>query len=220
MADFTDWPTATDIEVKLKSAAYWPTDATKILLAQEQCTIAVAAVVSEFERRTGWKPFLAGATDSTWYFDATDPYGELSLDGGFVSITSVTISGNLQTLNTNYTTEPRNATGLGEPITRLNFPYGGYRYGFPTVPNSIVIVGRRGFTTTLVGYEDVWQAVQEAAAVMVLASIENLQSIASLGMDGFSKSLDIVGILTQKDVAQLWAKNFTAKVQQYSRVIV
>lgn len=218
MADLTTWPTWQDIRNKLMSASFWPTDATKQVLAQEQAEIAVASVVAEFERRTGWKPFLAEAVDSARYFDYTDQYGELQLNGGYVSITSVTVSGTLQTVNTNYTLEPRNAVSDGYPYTHINFPYGGWRTGYPTTPNSIVIVGKRGFATELPA--DVWQSVQEAAALVALTSIENLQSIASISMDGFSKAFDVVGIVTQKDLLTTWNKGFDIKVSQYRRVVI
>lgn len=220
MASFDEYPTWQDVELKLKSIAVWPTDATKQLLAREQAAIGAGAVVDEFERRTGWKPYLADSEDSTWSFDRLDPYGELDLEGGFVSITSVTINGTLQTLNTNYTTEPRNATGLGVPITRLHWPYGGYRHVYPTTPNGIVVVGKRGAVTTLARQRDVWQALQEAAALIALTSVENFQSIASLSMDGFSKAYDVVGIITSKDLLTTWSKGFDKKCAQCSRIQV
>lgn len=218
MADLTTWPTWEDVRNKLMSASFWPTDTNKQALAQEQAEIAVASVVAEFERRTGWMPFLADAVAGTWYFDNTDAYGELAFDGGFVTISSLTINGTLQTLNTNYTTEPRNAVNLGQPITRINMVHGGFRTGYPTTPNNIVVVGRRGYTTTLPA--DVWQAVQEMAALVALTSVENLQSIASISMDGFSKAFDVVGVITQKDLLTSWGKKFDVKVQQYMRVVV
>lgn len=222
MADYTQYPGPLDVEVKLKSIGIWPTDPYKALLAQEQAEIGAGAVVDEFERRTGWRPYLvtSDAEDSTYTFDATDAYGELSLDGGFVSITSVTVGGTLQTVNTNYTTEPRNAVANGEPITRLNFPYGGMRFGYPTSPNSIVVIGKRGNCTTLANQRDVWQALQNAAALIALTSVENFQNIASISMDGFSKAFDVVGVVTQKDLLVEWSKGFDKKVMQCSRVVV
>lgn len=222
MPVYTAWPTALDVEIKLKSAAYWPTDATKILLAQEQATVAVNAAKDAFEHFTGWRPFLADASATTWYFDSSEINGDLSFDGGFVTVTGVTIGGTLQTLNTNYTLEPRNAPNLGQPYTRLNLRTGGYGWGtgayYGTAPNSIAVTGRRGYCTTIPG--DAWQAVQEYASVILLASIENLQSIASISQDGFSKAFDVVGILTQKDIADRWGKNFYVTAGQYRRVIV
>ena len=217
MPDYTQYPLMADVRNLLMSSAFWPTDANKQVLAEEQASIGALAVGAEWERRTGWTPFLADAAASTWYWDYTDPYGELSFDGGFVSVSSVTINGTAQTLNTQYVLEPRNAGNIGRPYTHLNMRYGYSTMTYPSTANAIAVTGRRGFCTTLPA--DVWQTLQDAAALIALTSVENLQSIASIGMDGFNKSFDVVGIVTQKDLLTTWSKNFDIRVQQYQRVV-
>jgi hypothetical protein len=218
MPDYSRYPNATDIENKLKSASFWPSDSdtNKVLLAREQAAIGANLAVAEWENLTGWKPFLSiSSTPQTRYYHGTDENGFLNLRTGLLTLTGVTLDSTARVLSggsQNVWATPVNAAADGEPYTELDF--GGY---ITHRNNRIAVTGRWGYCTEVPA--DVWARLQEVGALFALTSVENLQSIASLGQDGFNKAWDIVGIITQKDLLNTWAKEFMRKVQDYSRGI-
>lgn len=220
--DYTAYPDAVDVSLLLKSAKYWPSDSdtTGQALALNQAEIAVNGAVAEFERRTGWRPFLAGDTATTRYFTATDHYGLLDLSGSIMTVSGITVADTALVLNTGYYIDRYNDD---EPLTNIQFsqPYGigSNMFGAGVSrPRQIAVTGIWGRVTLVPA--DVWQVVQQYAAGQTLMVIENLQSVASLSMDGLSKALDIVGINTQKDAVGLWPKNWDKIIYNWQRVVV
>ena len=224
MPDYTTYPTAGDVEALLKSAKYWPADGdtTGIALAREQAAIAAAGAAREFENRTGWLPFLAGPTATTRLFDATDGYGVLEFGAGLLAdpapVFKLATGDTVYGPDTSYWLQPANAPYQDLPYTRLQSVHSLFGGRVSSWPNRLSITGRWGYCSSLP--PDVWVAIQKKAGVEVLASIENLQSIASISQDGFSKAYDIVGIITQKDVLDRWGKDFDRFCTRYTRVVV
>lgn len=220
---FDAYPTGADVEVLLRSASYWPTDATKQALAMLQADIGAAAASEEWERLTGWAPFLADAvaTERTFY-QGIDLRGRLDFKGGAAQIESVNRNGQALSIGTQYRLFPENADSRGEAVTALEF--GAYGYGnglafsgFSGAYSPLTITARWGRVKEVPG--DVWQAIQQKAALIALTQIENLQSIASISQDGFTKSYDIVGIVTQKDLVGIWGKDFEKIASRWMRVV-
>lgn len=218
---YPTYPTAADVENWLKSTGFWPvSDGTDEGDAQEeraqiQAGIAAAAAADEWEKLTGWLPFLADESASDRTFDETDTTGYLDFEGGAVTVNTVTVNGSALVLNTGYFLEPRNPRG--RPYTGIQV---GSRWGYhsPYGPrNSIVVNARWGYSTTVPA--DVWQAILQRASINTLRGIPNEQDIASISQDGFSKQLDIVGVLTQKDIAQGGDKDFVTFAMRYQRVV-
>lgn len=222
MPNYTTYPTAADVELLLKSASYWPEgddSSPKVLYAREQATIAAAGAAREFENRTGWLPFLAKPAATTRLFDATSGDGVLEFGAGLLAdpapVFKLAQGDTVYGVDTSYWLQPANAPDQELPYTRLqsiNSIFGGRVWSWP---NRLSITGRWGYCATLP--PDVWVAIQKKAGVEVLASIENLQSIASISQDGFSKAYDVVGIITQKDVLDRWGKDFDRFCTRYTR---
>lgn len=214
--DYTAWPTATQVYGQLVGGNYWPEDETQ----QEQnfvaATAAINSAVSEFERRTGWDPFLAtSSTTEVRTFDAPYHDGYLDLEGGLLTLTSVTVSGTAQVLDTNVFLRPSNAVRRGMPYTQLQFPYLGHTlYG---LPNRIAVTGKWGRVTTLPA--DVWFAVLRYAQVLTLTSGNQDQDITSWSEDGFSEQLDTVGVIDPKTVLNYLPKEYERAIQVWKRVI-
>lgn len=223
MPSYTSYPAAADVEALLKSAKYWPedSDATAVAFAREQAAIAASGAAVEFERRTGWLPFLAKAEPTARMFDATTGEGVLELGGGLLPspapVATLTAGGATYQENISYWLQPASAPDQGLPYTRLQFVHSLFGGRVWSTPNRITITGRWGYAATVP--PDVWVALQKKAGVEVLASIENLQSIASISQDGFSKAYDVVGIITQKDVLDRWGKDFDRFCTRYTRVV-
>ena len=216
---FEAYPTGADVEAMLKSSSYWPTDATKQDFARLQCDIGAAASSSEWENTVGWAPFLAKNTATVRTFRHVDSRGLVDFKGGAIAIESVGRGAQILTENANYYTEPENAISRGEAITGLEMAGGPFRgsFGSSNYATPLVVTARWGRVELVPG--DVWQAICQGAALIALTQIENLQSIASISFDGFSKSYDVVGIVTQKDLVGIWGKNFPNTVKQWTRVI-
>ena len=214
------YPTAEHLEVALKSNSIWPEDATKQDLARFQATIAAQGAADQWEKLTGWSPFVADGV-STRGFDFPDFDGFLDLRGGALSIESVTLRGQVLLSGRDYLTFPRAATERGEAITGLQFRAGyvgngNWAYGdagdFPTLQ----ISARWGRVGQCPG--DVFLALQKRAIATMMDLIENEQSVASISQDGFSKALDIVGTRTQKDIAETGDKDFVKIAEAWKRV--
>lgn len=213
---FTNYPSAQEVEALIRSAGYWPLDTTKHALAQIQAQIGVEAARDEFERLTGWNPFMASDTPTQRLFDSTDQNGYLDFQGAAVAVTSLSIAGQPQNLGTHFHLQPQNAASRGEAI--LGLQLGSRSHSALSTPGTIAVTARWGRVDAIPG--DVYQAISQKAALIVLTQIENLQSVASISEDGFSKAYDIVGIVTQKDlVTGVWSKDFDRIAARWKRVI-
>jgi len=219
------YPTATDVEALLKSAGYWPTDSGKQDFARLQAEIGAVAAVDEWARLTGWNPFLADNLATERVFDGVDSRGFLDFDGAAVSVTSLSINGTVQTLNEQYQLHPQNAASRKEAIRGLQLGSRGGYSNFYGAAGRIVVTARWGRVDAIPG--DAWQAMQQKAALITLTQIENLQSVASISEDGFTKAYDVVGIVTQKDLAAggmggggIWGSNFEKIAIRWQRVVL
>jgi hypothetical protein len=220
---FQNYPQAEDVERVLRSADYWPTDPVLQELAQEQADTAAGAAADEWEMRTGWHPFIASGTTTQEVLidhEAIAGNGIIRLPSGLLSVSAVTLNGvAVSDWENRYILQPLNASTRGKPFTELQDIYG-YRggYGYPTRPGRLAITGVWGYAITCP--RDVWIALLRAAAVNVLSMIPNEQSIASISQEGFTKSFDIVGIITQKDLLGEWIKQLDKTAARYVRVVV
>ena len=227
---FISYPDAAAVQSLIRSAGYWPSDTTKQELASIQAEIGAAAARDEWERVSGWEPFLAGAASTSRTFNATDHTGYLDFEGAALSVASVAIAGQPALGATRYQMQPENAVSRGQAFLGVQMG----RYNSELVNTNLTfngtgefgrieVVARWGRVAEIPG--DVYQAILQKAALVVLTQIENLQSIASLSQDGFSKSFDVVGIVTQKDLAAggmggggIWGSSFKAISARWKRV--
>ncbi len=128
----------------------------------------LAAAIEDFERATGYIPFLADTVDVTLTFSPGDidwpphdyphlDFGKSGGPGGIVSVTSLrtgvsqSSSGTLLTQGVDYVLRPANAALKSRPYTYLEFikaPQFGY-YGLAGDVDSIKIVGKRGYWSTV-----------------------------------------------------------------------
>ena len=229
MPFYDAWPNSSDVEVLLKSAAYWPDgtpDSAKVLYAQEEAAIGIAAAIDEFEHRTGWSPFWSPANTSSTRSLVVEARrfassGVVGLNAGLLRLDSVAINGVAVPLNnTAFRAHPSDAIERGKPLTRLQFlSLWAARFSWSSRPVEIAVTGRWGYCTEIP--HDVWGNVLQYGAVIALSQLENQQSIGSISQDGFSKSFDIVGILQPRDLAGpqgIWGKNFEKCCEHYKRV--
>ena len=155
------------------SQAAWPTTAqivTHLAVLGVTSTLADAVmqneidgVVADWERLTGYTPFLGETQDATRYYDPPAWSGtpdQIDLRNGYISVTSVTAgvtpdsAGTVLTVNEDYWLLPDAAPSDNRPYTRIAFSVlqGGPR-------RSIKVIGKRGYCSTIA--EDVWNAVRD-----------------------------------------------------------
>jgi hypothetical protein len=226
MIDLTQDPSGASVEILLKSASVWPegaNDSPKVLFAREQADIAAAAAVSELERRTGWSKFVATAAtephERTFHVNAVQFQRSrlVSIDDGLQRLDSVRLQNAAVQLST-VVPKPDNALVKNLAITHLHFAYMRPR---PIVnamwPIVVDVAGIWGAFTDWPA--DAWEQVNQYAALLTLTQIENLQNIASLSQDGFSKAYDIVGVIQQKDLVNIWGKDWEKVIKRYARLI-
>lgn len=217
--DYSQSPSAEHVEILLRAANYWPTDNDQIDGALLQAQINIAGAVAQFERRTGWHPFVSsGVISEIRRFSATDPYGVLDLRGGLLTLTSLTIGGSARTINENVWALPANASNITEPYTQLQI-YGSYGHlnGY-VKPNQIVVTGEWG--RFRLWPADAWQAVLREAALQTLTTTNQEQDMGSISEDGFSESYDLVGPIDPKTIAKMWPDEFEKAVQRFRRIVV
>lgn len=222
MPDYSRFPNALDVEYKLQSSTLWPDKANMRTLAREQAETGVNGAIAEWERLTGYTPFLSDGTIKTMTFNvdarAFSSTGILQLGGGLLELSSATVSGS--TIPSDYVLlQPDNAPLRGKPYRWLKFPTLKNRYlSSGVMPLKFVVTGKIGYGLTVPA--DAWEEVLEMACLFTLTGVENLQSLASLSMDDFNKQLDIVGVITQKDLMQQWGKSFEKTARRFALEVV
>lgn len=214
---FPTYPTADSVEILLRSASFWPTDANKQSLARAQADIGAKAAADEWERLTGWKPFLMapGAPLQSRPFDGTDYDGVLNLRGAAQEIAAVTFETRVLELERDFWL----LASSDESDLAYEPPYLALRFLRPLVgaglPAGLRVSARWGFCSQVPAYA--YQQILQAASLIALTSVENLQSIADIGLDGFNKAFDVVGIITQKDLLTTWGKDFLKAAALHAR---
>jgi hypothetical protein len=172
---------------------------------------ALASAQEAFEARVNWRPFLQGGADSTRFFDA--PKSRLlDLQGGLLSVASVTVSGVAQVVNSDYFLMPENASLRGLPSTYLEFSrllVGGRR--------AVAVTGRWGRVSTLP--EDARQAVLAKASVFLAPQ---LQGYRSQGLSRWQEG-DVEqwsGAEPFGAIVRGWEAAFEMAVRRYRRAVV
>jgi hypothetical protein len=119
----------------------------------------IAGAVEEFERLTGWEPFLADAGSDTRQYDPT--YGFTLRTDHFFTVTSVTVAGVTKTEGTDFWVLPYNNALREKPITGLRFltPLQG-------LPREVSVTGRLGYDDEI--HLDAWNAVLKRAVAQCL----------------------------------------------------
>lgn len=194
------WPTSDDVLAAATAAGF--------TLASVDAAAQLDAAVAEWERLTGWQPFLGATADdepvlATRAFDPPEWGTVLPLRTGLLSIESVTVGVSPESSGTELA-----ATGyeglpvLGSPFTEIRF-----RSAWGGGPGSVRIEGWWGYCSAVPA--DAYDAVlNRAAALAVEAEIPGVSSggfaQGSLRVDG--------GVLTS------WARRFHATAQTYTRI--
>jgi hypothetical protein len=210
-------PLASYVKGLLIGARFWPTDPIEQRQAEMQAEMNIQGAIAEFNRRTGWHPFVnSSGAPQTRTFTATDSNGVLELGAGLLSLTSVSMGGQSYVQDIQFWLEPANASYEGEPFTSVLFN-GRYGTSMYATPNRISITGVWGRYREWPA--DAWNEILRKAAIQTLAVINQEQDVASWSEDGFSESYDIVGVITPKDLFTSSTKPFDECVSRYRRVV-
>ncbi len=241
---YTAWPTSSDLQQWLVSAGLMespPSTEQELMLLNAH----VLGARQEFERRTGYEPFLAVAdplppdpsTATTRYYDPPGPhvrrgYGNysevgggriLQLDNGLIDCTSITAGmsdvwqGSLLVVNTDYWLKPTNAAAAGRPYEWIEFRSPRWGTG-----RSIVVTGHFGYGYTIP--DDAWLAVLMRAGLIGLPSIAAVTSggatAVRLGEDSWQFGGGGASGGAFAPQAAAWQQQYEAIVQRYRRVVL
>ncbi len=204
------WLIADDLEAFLQAGGLIgvPLSSTEVLL---DLAGAVSAAQERFEQEVQWFPFLKQNTDVTRYFDPNETRF-LDLQGGLMTLTSVSIAGVAQVENTDFFCMPKNANLRGLPVTYLEFarvPTG--RRG------SIAVTGRWGCVATLP--DSVKQAVLGKAAVLLVPQIHAAFSRGLLRWrEGDVEQSS--GVEPFASLVQVWERGYAETVRHYRRLVM
>lgn len=156
----TAYPTNKDLEQALKSAGFTS------IPEPARLNALVNAAITQFERRTGWLPFLSSGTTTSRVFDPSivipfSSYGNpgssiIRLDQGLLNLEYVKVNGATRALNQDFYLYPSNRS----PIVQIQFL-------FPVIglPQSIEVNGTWGYSTTIP--DDAWLAILRIAMIEV-----------------------------------------------------
>lgn len=134
---------------------------------------ALSSTIREFERRTGWEPFVAET--ETNHFDppqrTCDGY-VIELGKGLLTATSVTIGmdlsgvgGTVLTAGTEYQLLPYNNGNDTKPYNQLRLLYSSYG-----LVKSVKVIGSWGYAASCPA--DVFKAIKEYAAAQIVQQLE------------------------------------------------
>lgn len=164
------YPIASDVQALLTG--------TGLVSGSPTVTAELASAIAEFERLTGWRPFLAESVAATYRFDPPAWGSRLWLPCGFATITGVSVgvshdsAGTALTVDEDYRTLPENAAAMVRPFTGIEF-YVSCAGG----SGSVRITGKRGFATTVP--DDAWLAIAQRAASLALTRNAGAAALAS-----------------------------------------
>ena len=167
-----------------------------------------AAAIDEWEKLTGFIPFLNTEGSSAQTFDPpgvrpnAKSYGSLyggervmALKGGLVSVASVVSSGQTMVLGTDYRLRPGNAAAKGKPFTWIEFAYPIWG-----LPDSVVVTGVFGYCSGSIP-QTAWDAIVRIGAAMVARDV--LQGIYASPTD-IKEGDEAVQQDSFRDLGQAW----------------
>ena len=128
--------------------SYWTADEIKTYIESDTFTLSASdeailddvrsAVINEFEVRTGWQGYFVAAA-GTFYYTLEGRISKLVLDIPAITVSSFTIDGTAQTVNSDYWLEPLNATR--KLLIELGYPAG-------SAVRGAVVVGTFGYSAS------------------------------------------------------------------------
>ncbi len=128
----------------------------------------IDSAVAQWERDTGYYPFLNIGTEEVRVFDCPDSY-ILAFDGGMIEMQdpdNFTVDTRILTAGIDYDFYPYNAPNKGKPYTAVKFRY--ILRAYPYIQADIRIRANWGYTYSLPA--DVKQALLSHAACNLMAS--------------------------------------------------
>jgi len=183
-----------------------------------------AAAAAEWERRTGYRPFLGSGSGSTRVYDPPGPNRRtlsgysllgggriLDLESGLYGLTSLSIGvgpsapGTALTLGTDFWLEPLNADQIGVPWQRVRF-----RAPIFGLESSVAVTGLFGYGSSVP--EDAWQAIARLGCALGLeALVEGLRlGAVKWAEENVSEAYDPTLISGLGDSMRSWAERVLA----------
>lgn len=218
----TQWPTEMDLQVRLVQAGLLDNPATQAQRDTIDLAQALDRAVDWWERETGFKPFLAETIDSTLYYNSEN--GVTDLQGGYVSITSLSVNTQGKVSNQDYRAFPVNAPQRQEPFTYLNWGYvngifpqfsgtfpifTGIEFPQPGQAGAVAVTGKRGYAQFLP--EAAFRSVLDIAGVDLIPTLEPLKLGAIISKREGDTQYDYRTRATNKSVFSVTAEEWRCR---------
>lgn len=172
---YSAYPADTDLREYLRSLRLFDADEEDAVFGALRLDQRIREAVAEWERATGYQPFLAAGAATERPFDPPGPPSSAGLTRGggrvldlaaglatftslVVGVTATTPAGTALTRNTDFWLYPLDAEAEGRPWDRVEFA--SLQTG---APNSVRITGRWGWSTTVP--DDAWGAILVGGAL-------------------------------------------------------
>ena len=183
-----------------------------------------AAAVAEWERRTGYRPFLGSGVNSTRAYDPPGPNRRtlsgysllgggriLDLESGIYGLTSLSIGvgqdapGTALVLGTDFWLEPLNADVIGVPWQRVRF-----RAPIFGLESSVSVVGLFGYGSVIP--EDAWQAIARLGCALGLSQLAEGLKVGAVkwAEENVSEAYDPLLIGSLGETMRTWAERVLA----------
>lgn len=169
------WPTAAEVRDALQAAGY------SALVLDAALDQAVDDAVSQWQNRTGWHPFVGGASAVARDFVVERGQSVLYLDVPLRTSTAPTIQVNAVDLSSSYTAWwlPRNASIASRPYTALEMRSGNSRAYLPS--GILTITGLWGWCDSDTVPTDARAAVLAEACRTIAAAQTSWRAVARDG---------------------------------------
>lgn len=197
------YPTDADVVSAMPDGVTPPAHAAKILLG----------VIGDFERRTGYVPFLGATGVTTRTYDPPfDRRAEgtgylLDLEGGFWDVDTIELNDSALTITTDFILLPLNAAALSrgwDKVQLLAHP------GFE--PSSIDVTGKQGYAEELP--DDIWTAILEETVGRCLRALSSSGgAVTSEKQGGVTIAYD-----SKQDYSSRAAAQFKNTIFRYMRI--
>lgn len=223
------YPTDDDLETYLRGLNLFTAAQLAAALPYLALDEKVAASSAEWERVTGWRPFLAGVTEIRRLFDPPGPNRGtgtrgggtfLILDQGLVVLAAVhtdvvpatTPSGTALVIEDDYRLWPYNAAWDNQPYTAIEFVARRY-----ALAKTIGVTGLWGYTQTLP--DDVWQAILQHAAGIAFAELRERRTGGMIEWKQAETS-ERYGEHFLEASEENWRRRFERAAMRYQRVLL
>lgn len=206
------WPTEAEVGAIMVSSGL-----ASVAPDDDDITPYLNAAIAEWERQTGFRPWLQEDDAASYYYDGPGSTGILDLRAGFCTVTAIATgitydddTGTALTANRDYILEPLGAREADRPFTQVRF-----LVSWTNRPRSIKVTGIKGFDDEIA--DGVWLAVAREAARLAVEDLTESGGDVDRVKQG---QVEIEYSSESGSMLAKWGKSFQMLAASYARMVV